>query len=133
MKYIKQYEGFFDRFKKKPKPIEKQGDYWFISSGDPTYIKLAFIKISEIISTEYPDTGQFIIDKLEYLFEQIVDDYILNVKVMPHLSSSFYLALEYYSHQWIYSSGSFRFDSRYNFRGEIKVDDFELDAENYNL
>jgi hypothetical protein len=124
---IKTYEGFFDRFKKKPKPVQIQGEYWFISSNSPNYMKLAFIKISEVLAKQVSYQLDSI-NKLEQLFQILLNDHVNNSSL-----TSFYLALDYYTKHWTYSAGSYPFEKLYKYNGEIIVDDFELDAEKYNL
>lgn len=109
MKYIKEYEG-----------LVNDGIYWRINGKSIDIIRLSLLQIG--------------ITKDDTIYHNIMDkesSYLVDNH--KHL----YVGLGYdfseYTQHWWYSYNLQQFKGKYEYKGQIKVSDVELDAEKFNI
>ena len=109
MKYIKKYEGLID-----------DGIYWRINGKSIDYIKISLFKIGlskedSIFNSIMNKEANYLVENNKYLYIGLGYDKSNNTK------------------NWWYSYNLYQFKNQYNYKGQIKVSDYEIDAEKYNL
>jgi len=107
MKYIRLFEE------------KVNGNYWRINCKSPQYISLSLKKIGLTPDNE--------------IYQDIMND--KNFGLYTFQSNYFYICNGYCStgNWWYYSTNLSQFKNVYKYQGQVKIDDFELDTDKYNL
>jgi len=110
MKYIRLFEEIVS------------GSYWRINCKSPQYISLSLKKIGLT-----PD---------DQIYKDIMNDQIFNLDKKIFHSDYFYISHgggKINGYHWYYSINLSQFKNIYKYKGQVKIDDFELDTDKYNL